>query len=883
MKFGRLFLMAVCVLFLGAVALNASSAPKMMNYQGLLLDSNGDPVTSCVSMTFTVYDAASGGNVVWQETHSSVCPDEGLFEVMLGNGDTPVELGEDVFSAPDRWLGVAVNGEAELAPRTRLVTGAYSHRVSTVDGAAAGAIAGPMEIIPDIARRSDGSLIIRGAGSCDAVTINPTLDVALEATNDACEQVLFLGAANSGGVLELHATDAVKALTRMVEIDPAQGLALRATEQGGDETVAITSQNTGASIYVSSTDAAKALARTVGISPADGNVLISTEANGDQTVAITSNPQGGSVLVTSTDVAKALTRKVEIAPAQNVAMRVTEQNDDDVFLLSSNENGAALEVNSSDALKGVTRTVGIKPGLGTVLSSKEQNGDETILITSDAMGGNVLVRGTDVARGITSTVEIKPADSLALLAHNSTGDSLISLSTSGSTGRITLTSNTAKGLRRIEIKEDGIYFFDESRSDTNMIVYADGSIAGKGQISMGKENGDLANWSNVLGFNNEASGDSSSVCGGYNNSALGYASVVCGGSNNTATGDWTIVGGGGYNHAVQEGDAVFSGGYNQADGYFSFIGGGIGNRARGFYAVVGGGGGGAGQVDSNLAKGDWSTVSGGRACIAEGNNSVVGGGHSNNAIGVNATVAGGTENSAEANGFVGGGQNNDVTGSVGVVCGGFNNEAGGNAVVSGGSYNACTGYASAIVGGEKDTVVGSTSMAFGYQVLVNNNSRVMFFNDIISGRFGVNRDDHDSLLHPIHVGTNTSNGNGAYLSAGGTWTNGSSRNYKENFRPLEGEELLAKLAVVPVTSWNYRNSEERHIGPVAEDFVAAFDVGCTLDDGSRDDKYLSTMDVAGVALVAIQALNEKTKEIDDLKTQLEELKALVNRLLSERQ
>jgi len=62
------------------------------------------------------------------------------------------------------------------------------------------------------------------------------------------------------------------------------------------------------------------------------------------------------------------------------------------------------------------------------------------------------------------------------------------------------------------------------------------------------------------------------------------------------------------------------------------------------------------------------------------------------------------------------------------------------------------------------------------------------------------------------------------------------------------------VAALSITEWSYKTiSDVRHIGPVAQDFYAAFGVG-------GDDKGISTVDADGVALAAIQGLNEKLGE-----------------------
>jgi len=99
----------------------------------------------------------------------------------------------------------------------------------------------------------------------------------------------------------------------------------------------------------------------------------------------------------------------------------------------------------------------------------------------------------------------------------------------------------------------------------------------------------------------------------------------------------------------------------------------------------------------------------------------------------------------------------------------------------------------------------------------------------------------------------------------------SDRNAKENFQPLNRQALLAKVVALPVTQWNYKTDEAgvQHIGPMAQDFRAAFGL-----DGA-DDKHISVVDEGGVALAAIQALNQKLDEKD---AQIKELEARLDKL-----
>ena len=108
--------------------------------------------------------------------------------------------------------------------------------------------------------------------------------------------------------------------------------------------------------------------------------------------------------------------------------------------------------------------------------------------------------------------------------------------------------------------------------------------------------------------------------------------------------------------------------------------------------------------------------------------------------------------------------------------------------------------------------------------------------------------------------------------ARGTISQLSMRASKENFESADGSELLARLERMPISRWNYigEPAGERHLGPVAEDFHAAFGLGAS-------DRYIAPADEAGVALASVKALQEKLKqrdqEIDALERRLRALEA----------
>lgn len=102
----------------------------------------------------------------------------------------------------------------------------------------------------------------------------------------------------------------------------------------------------------------------------------------------------------------------------------------------------------------------------------------------------------------------------------------------------------------------------------------------------------------------------------------------------------------------------------------------------------------------------------------------------------------------------------------------------------------------------------------------------------------------------------------------------SSRSSKEDFKALEPQDVLARVAKLPISEWSFKEGPEqvRHIGPMAEDFHDAF--GLSPDAGT-----ISVTDTSGVALAAIQGLLQRIEELEKRNTELaEQLHSLKNAL-----
>ncbi len=138
---------------------------------------------------------------------------------------------------------------------------------------------------------------------------------------------------------------------------------------------------------------------------------------------------------------------------------------------------------------------------------------------------------------------------------------------------------------------------------------------------------------------------------------------------------------------------------------------------------------------------------------------------------------------------------------------------------------------------------------------------------IVNGRVGIGTNNPQSALHVIGTVTATA------------FNPPSDRNLKENFAPVNPRDVLEKVAALPISRWNFKgDAATPHVGPMAQDFHAAFRLG-------TDERHIATVDADGVALAAIQGLNEKLEqqrtENAELKRELAELKKMVRQLAGE--
>ena len=269
--------------------------------------------------------------------------------------------------------------------------------------------------------------------------------------------------------------------------------------------------------------------------------------------------------------------------------------------------------------------------------------------------------------------------------------------------------------------------------------------------------------------------------------------------------------------------------------------------------------------------------------------SIIGGGgadsHPNRITGSYCFIGGGQGNSASNSlTTVSGGYSNTASGGVATVGGGESNTASGDrSTVSGGMNNTASGVCSAIGGGEGNAARGYSSFAAGTRAKANHEGAFVWGDstdaDVASS---ANNQFTARAAGGVRFYSNAGLTTGVSLAAGGgSWTAVSDRNQKENVAPVDCGEVLDKVAELPVSTWNYTSQDAsiRHMGPMAQDLYAAFGLG-------ESDTGITTIDADGVALAAIQGLNErletrlneKEARIVKLEAELEEMKSIIKQL-----
>ncbi len=230
---------------------------------------------------------------------------------------------------------------------------------------------------------------------------------------------------------------------------------------------------------------------------------------------------------------------------------------------------------------------------------------------------------------------------------------------------------------------------------------------------------------------------------------------------------------------------------------------------------------------------------------------------------------------------IGGGLGNRVTGTAATVAGGRSNTAvNGRDTVSGGDQNTASGEISTVPGGILNRALGFASFAAGIGATARGQANFVWsdfatgyqpFDPAVIGSFGATPSNVIPLNNTFivratggvqfitgvnNIGSITSQ---CFIAPGGSgWNCLSDRNAKRSVRTVASKRVLHALLSLPISTWALEGNPRRQIGPMSQDFFAAFR-GLGVGD---DERSINSVDAQGVAFAAIQGLHKIVKEKD---------------------
>jgi hypothetical protein len=645
-------MMLITLTFGQSVKLDDSRlSPRLLNYQGYLTDTLGNPVTNpSVSMTFGIWSLSGGGSQIWYESQV-VSVSKGIFNVLLG---TLTPIPDSVFTkSPDRWLELTVAG-ITLSPRTRIVSSAYAYTSTYSDTAAnARLLQGKDTTALDARYVNEGQV-----NSIFAPMIN---DTAVTMTKIA------RAGASTNQVIKWNGS-AWQPADDMASADNDWTYLI---SDGADTTLQMGGRwglaRMGNVLYGpgDSTHVNFGVACTTGTNAV--NYKYCTVSGGTYNTASASYATIGGGRENSATVNYSTVSGGWNNDANGNCAVSTGGRDN-----SAGNNYAVVAGGYADTANGIYTFVGGGYGNNASGSYTVLNGGRENDVTGSyaTAGGGYLNNASGSYAAVGG-------------GYRNAANGNYSFAGSGNAD----TANAIYGFVGSGYRN----LAGDSLIDTAAVV-----AGGYGNSATGK-------YAFVGGGRaNDADTAYAAVVGGTGNTAGGYMAFTGGGQANTASGNYTALTGGRGNEAGSYYTTIGGGYNNTADSSYSTIGGGNANRASGQYSFIGGG-----QYDTVLAC-YGSVISGYHNTAGDSfvdTAAVVAGGYNNSALGYFSFVGGGKNNyagTATPGSVVCGGMDNSMTYS-------------GWAVIGGGRYNHCYAAHATIPGGEYDTVDASWGFATNYR------------------------------------------------------------------------------------------------------------------------------------------------------------------------
>jgi trimeric autotransporter adhesin len=556
MILSRLRVLAFCKLMLVIATIAGAAVPQMIAYQGRLTGSTGTPFTGAKLMKFTLYNSSSVA--VWNSGFISVTCTDGLFSVNLGDAGQPA-LPASIFTDPGTSLGITVDVDPEISPRTKLTSQAYAYRSLNADTAFAA-----------------HSLFANTVGSSEI--INGSIAFADIGQNGAAANQVI----KWNGTAWTAADDAVGGPAGPY-LPLAGGTMTGPIMNSGDPSITMGKGNFG-----------------TGNSNAGSNAFVAGMANNASGVLASITGGSGN---TASGYSSTISGGVSNSATQDYAVVAggwhnlaggTYSYAAGIYDTASGSASAVLGGGNNTASNYASTVIGG--------ANNKASGQFSIA------GGFYNFANSDgsIAIGYNNTASSQYATVVGGQVNAAGGDFSSILGGQG---------NTASGI-------DAVVAGGAVNTALGMgSIVAGGSgnkAIGNKSFVTGENDTAGGNFSTVMGGEkNAASGVYASIAGGRDNKAYGHFSTIGGGEIDTTMGYYSTVAGGIANVALDSAAAVCGGNGNRATGMYSFIGGGGGipltdaNNASGRNSAITGG-------SSNIASGDWSAIPGGGGNEATG-------------------------------------------------------------------------------------------------------------------------------------------------------------------------------------------------------------------------------------------------------------------------
>ena len=808
-------------------------------YQGQL-QNNGSPASGTYNLTFSLYNASSGGSVVAGPlTISGVIVSNGLFTVQI-------DFGAGVFTGQTNYLeiGVETNGGGSfttLSPRQQLTPTPYA-----IFSESAGNLVGTLPASQITGQISNGQL------ANSSITVSPGTGLTGGGTVPLGGSTML----NNAGVLSVAGPGDITAST----VNGAVTLGSDATSANTASTIA-KRDVTGSFSAQNITLAGNLYLPYPAIIYAGGNPTLIDEGSFFAGGAGNTTLTGVSDVGVGLNALHAVTTGSDNVAVGEYALYANSTGNQNTALgwytLNSNTNGSNNTAVGQEALRYNINS--FNTALGALsLGGNPGNGNTAVGFEALFNGGNLNPLGSNnIALGYQAGYNLQYGNfniDIGNMGLSSFEGNTIRIGTQG-------TQSSAYVA--------GIYGTAIAANSPFVVVNSSGQL---GTVS-GVGNSQLANSSLTINAGTGLSGGGTVALGG--STTLNNAGVL------SVTAALPLSSSGGQNPQISLTGVVpsgsLSGTYGSAvtfnNASDSFAGNGSSLTSLNASQLT------SGTVPSAVVSGTYANA----VTFNNAGNSFSGNGAGLTSLSASHLTSIGNT-SGSGNFFVGSAGNSTTSGQQNVAVGantlpaitsGSDNTAIGEFTMisdTTGSQNTAYGE-----GALYNNVSGSGNIGVGYQGGINLTGN----NNIDIGNSGVAGEN--DIIRIGTQGVQTACYLAGTVYANGTFVSSSDRNAKENFEAVAPRDVLDKVSALPISRWNYKTDKgSEHIGPMAQDFWAAFKVG-------MDDKHIATVDEEGVALAAIQGLNQKVEEkeakiqeqnsrIQNQAAEITELKARLDRL-----